>query len=25
LNATAIPNTPIKFECVAALSKPDLW
>ena len=25
LNATATPNTPIKFECVAALSKPDLW
>ncbi len=24
LNATATP-TPIKFECVAALSKPDLW
>ena len=25
LKATAVPNTPIKFECVAALSKPDLW
>ena len=25
LNATATPNTPVKFECVAALSKPDLW
>lgn len=25
LNATATPNTPIKFECAAALSKPDLW
>jgi len=25
LNETAVPNTPIKFECVTALSKPDLW
>lgn len=25
LNATTAPNTPIKFDCVAALSKPDLW
>ena len=25
LNVTATPNTPNKFECVAALSKPDLW
>ncbi|MDB2390200.1 N-acetyltransferase [Alphaproteobacteria bacterium] len=25
LNGTAVPNTPIKFECVEALSKPDLW
>ena len=25
LNATATPKTPVKFECVAALSKPDLW
>ncbi len=25
LNVTATTNTPIKFECVAALSKPDLW
>jgi len=25
LNSTATPKTPIKFDCVAALSKPDLW
>ena len=25
LNGTAIPNTPVKFKCVDALSKPDLW
>lgn len=25
LNDTAIPNTPIKFGCVTALSKPDMW
>jgi len=25
LNKNNAPNTPIKFECVAALSKPDLW
>jgi len=25
LNETAVPDKPIKFECVAALSKPDLW
>ena len=25
LNLTVIPNTSVKFECVAALSKPDLW
>ena len=25
LNETAIPNIIIKFECVAALSKPDIW
>ena len=25
LNATANSNKPIKFACVAALSKPDLW
>ncbi|ADE38944.1 GNAT family N-acetyltransferase [Candidatus Puniceispirillum marinum] len=25
LKDTAIPDTPIKFECVAALSKPDMW
>jgi len=25
LNGTAAPNTPVKFECVDALSKPDLW
>lgn len=25
LNDSAIPNAPIKFECVAALSKSDLW
>ncbi len=24
-NATATPNTPIKFECVSALSKQNLW
>ena len=25
LNETSIPEQPIQFECVAALSKPDLW
>ena len=25
LNETAVPEQPIKFECVSALSKPDLW
>lgn len=25
LNGTSVPNEPIKFECVDALSKPDLW
>lgn len=25
LNETAVPNEPIKFDCIAALSKPDLW
>lgn len=25
LNGNAVPDTPTKFECVAALSKPDLW
>jgi len=25
LNGTSSPNTPMKFDCVAALSKPDLW
>jgi putative acetyltransferase len=25
LNGTAVPNTPIKCECVAALSKSELW
>ena len=25
LNDTALPEEPIKFECVTALSKPDLW
>ncbi len=25
LNGTSVPNEPIKFDCVAALSKPDLW
>ena len=25
LNGTAMPDTPIKFACVAALSKPELW
>ena len=25
LDETAIPETPLKFECVAALSKSDLW
>ena len=25
LNDTAVPERPIQFECVSALSKPDLW
>jgi putative acetyltransferase len=25
LNETSIPEQPIQFECVSALSKPDLW
>ena len=25
LNETPVPKQPIQFECVAALSKPDLW
>ena len=25
LNGTAVPDMPVKFDCVAALSKPDLW
>lgn len=25
LNGTVVPDTPIHFECVAALSKPELW
>ena len=25
LNGTSIPQQPIQFECVAALSRPDLW
>ena len=25
LNEIAVPEQPIKFECVSALSKPDLW
>ena len=25
LNETAVPEQPIQFECVAALSKPELW
>jgi len=25
LNDTPVPEQPIQFECVAALSKPDLW
>ena len=25
LNGTAVPEEPIQFECVSALSKPDLW
>lgn len=25
LNETAVPEQPIKFECVSALSKPNLW
>ena len=25
LNGTAVPEKPIQFECVSALSKPDLW
>jgi len=25
LNETAVPEQPIQFECVSALSKPDLW
>ena len=25
LNGTSIPEQPIQFECVAALSRPDLW
>ncbi|MBL6623555.1 MAG: N-acetyltransferase, partial [Rhizobiales bacterium] len=25
LNETSIPEKPIQFECVAALSRPDLW
>ncbi len=25
LNGTALPDIPITFECVAALSKPELW
>ena len=25
LNETPLPDTPIQFDCVAALSKPDLW
>jgi len=25
LNETSLPDTPIQFDCVAALSKPDLW
>ncbi len=25
LNGTAVPDAPITFSCVAALSKPDLW
>jgi len=25
LNKASVPDTPIQFECVAALSKPDLW
>ena len=25
LNGTAVPIEPIHFECVAALSKPELW
>ena len=25
LNGTAVPKKSIQFECVSALSKPDLW
>ena len=25
LNGTVVPEEPIKFECVSALSKPELW
>ncbi len=25
LNGTAVAEQPIQFECVSALSKPDLW
>ena len=25
LNGTAVPDMPVKFDRVAALSKPDLW
>jgi putative acetyltransferase len=25
LNETPLPDTAIQFDCVAALSKPDLW
>ena len=25
LNETAVPDTPVKFECVSPLSKPELW
>jgi putative acetyltransferase len=25
LNGTALPETPIRFNCVASLSKPELW
>ena len=25
LNETVVPDTPINFECISALSKPDLW